>query len=387
MDQKKIGAFLKQLRNEKGLTQEQLAENFHVSTRTISRWETGSNMPDVSMLVEIAEFYDVDVREIIEGERKNEKMDEELKNMANRVADYAGAEKSKLLKWVRVISFFGVALMTLAIILQCIRYEPDLIASGAIVASFEALLAMAITTLYTNGILGKLVQKKGFVRGIQVATILLLVLSLRFMFNVILVVGVALLDYVQPFHKIVGIENYDKQALIEAYSGDMDSVFMTFPDTTERMQNAEFVSCVKTGLFDSDGYFFLKADYDEETFESEVQRLSGITCEMEYRGEKVVKEIKYDESTYQYPAYIASDGYDYVYEYALIDDENQSVVYVLLSYPNYIELVQYRDYLKKNPKEYVLENGKVLENFTIYAHKFAGTDWWTEITDGMETIN
>ena len=79
MDQKKIGAFLKQLRNEKGLTQEQLAENFHVSTRTISRWETGSNMPDVSMLVEIAEFYDVDVREIIEGERKNEKMDEELK--------------------------------------------------------------------------------------------------------------------------------------------------------------------------------------------------------------------------------------------------------------------------------------------------------------------
>lgn len=41
MDQKKIGSFLKTLRKEKGLTQEQLAENLNVSGRTVSRWETG----------------------------------------------------------------------------------------------------------------------------------------------------------------------------------------------------------------------------------------------------------------------------------------------------------------------------------------------------------
>ena len=56
MDQKKIGAFLKALRQEKEMTQEQLAEQLGVSNRTISRWETGSNMPDISLLVEIAEF-------------------------------------------------------------------------------------------------------------------------------------------------------------------------------------------------------------------------------------------------------------------------------------------------------------------------------------------
>ena len=44
MDQRKIGLFLKRLRNEKGLTQEQLAEHFHVSSRTISRWETGVSL-------------------------------------------------------------------------------------------------------------------------------------------------------------------------------------------------------------------------------------------------------------------------------------------------------------------------------------------------------
>ena len=46
MDQKKIGSFLKELRKEKGLTQEQLAELMYVSDRTVSRWETGSNPAD-----------------------------------------------------------------------------------------------------------------------------------------------------------------------------------------------------------------------------------------------------------------------------------------------------------------------------------------------------
>ena len=50
MDQKKIGQFIKELRKEKGITQEKLAETFNVSVRTISRWETGSNMPDISLL-------------------------------------------------------------------------------------------------------------------------------------------------------------------------------------------------------------------------------------------------------------------------------------------------------------------------------------------------
>lgn len=74
MDQRKIGLFLKRLRNEKGLTQEQLAEHFHVSSRTISRWETGNNMPDLALLVEIADYYNVDMREIMNGERKSESM-------------------------------------------------------------------------------------------------------------------------------------------------------------------------------------------------------------------------------------------------------------------------------------------------------------------------
>ena len=71
-----LGAFIAKLRKEKGLTQEQFAEQFNISRRSVSRWETGSNMPDVGLLIEIADFFEVDIREIIDGERKMQISDE-----------------------------------------------------------------------------------------------------------------------------------------------------------------------------------------------------------------------------------------------------------------------------------------------------------------------
>lgn len=95
---KKIGEFLKSLRKDKGLTQEQLAEVFCVSGRTISRWETGTNMPDLSILIQLAEFYNVEVKEILNGERKSENMNKELKETLSKVADYNELKKEKVMK-------------------------------------------------------------------------------------------------------------------------------------------------------------------------------------------------------------------------------------------------------------------------------------------------
>jgi len=103
MNQQKTGELLKRLRKEKGLTQEQLAEKFCISSRTVSRWETGANMPDVTILIELADFYDVDIREIIDGERKSEIMDKETKDTLLKVAEYATEgekrSQSKMLYW------------------------------------------------------------------------------------------------------------------------------------------------------------------------------------------------------------------------------------------------------------------------------------------------
>ena len=73
MDQRKIGSFLKELRQSKGITQEQLAEQLNVSNRSVSRWETGNNLPDLSLLITLADFYDIEVGEIIDGKRKSER--------------------------------------------------------------------------------------------------------------------------------------------------------------------------------------------------------------------------------------------------------------------------------------------------------------------------
>ena len=62
MDLVKTGAFLKELRKEKNITQEELAEQMGVSRRTVSRWETGSNMPDMDVLIDISDFYEIDLR-------------------------------------------------------------------------------------------------------------------------------------------------------------------------------------------------------------------------------------------------------------------------------------------------------------------------------------
>ena len=110
MDLVKIGAFLQTLRKEKGLTQEMLAEQMGVSRRTVSRWETGSNMPDLDILVELSDFYAVDLREILNGERKSEHMNEELKETVLQVADYSNEEKTRLLKrmhWLFIAGLVG----------------------------------------------------------------------------------------------------------------------------------------------------------------------------------------------------------------------------------------------------------------------------------------
>ena len=97
MDQIKTGAFLKELRKEHNLSQEQLADRFNTSSRSISRWENGKTMPDISMMIELAEFYDVDIREILRGERKSDNMNEDLKETLVMVADYTEEEKVKIL--------------------------------------------------------------------------------------------------------------------------------------------------------------------------------------------------------------------------------------------------------------------------------------------------
>ena len=118
MDIKKIGSLLKELRKEKGLTQEQLAEEFYVSSRTVSRWETGSNLPDIDILIGLSEYYNVDIRELLDGERKGMAMEQQDKETILKAADYTAAETGKLMRMMRIIFLIGILTFILYAVLR-----------------------------------------------------------------------------------------------------------------------------------------------------------------------------------------------------------------------------------------------------------------------------
>ena len=127
MDLMKTGRLLQDLRKEKGLTQEQLAEMTGVARRTVSRWETGNNMPDLDILIELSDFYGVDLREILSGERKSEHMNEELKETVLQVADYSNEEKARTLQrmhWMFIAGLIGLAVYLLTIALGLDSTKP-----------------------------------------------------------------------------------------------------------------------------------------------------------------------------------------------------------------------------------------------------------------------
>ena len=157
MDTKKIGAFLKQCRKEKNLTQEQLAEKFEVSARTVSRWETGINMPDLSILVQLAEYYDVEMRELLDGER-SQTMNKEMKETLDKVAVYEEWVKQKALKAGNLAFASMFVIGVLAIIIQMLLMVDTRLVLGEIVTVLVGGILYVAIMVY-NGIWDKCLPK------------------------------------------------------------------------------------------------------------------------------------------------------------------------------------------------------------------------------------
>ena len=158
MDTIKIGNFLRELRKEKNLTQEQLADVFNVSARTVSRWETGSNMPDISILVEIADYYQLDVREILNGERSKELPADT--SALKDVAEYADKEQEKLALHTRIYAIAGIVGMITYLCLRTFGNSDNIIVN--LVASVALILvyaALASSLIYTSARLQTLQRK------------------------------------------------------------------------------------------------------------------------------------------------------------------------------------------------------------------------------------
>ena len=69
MDQLKIGKFIAQMRKEKGLTQRALADKLLISDKTVSKWECGNGLPEVSLMMPLCEILGITVNELLSGKR------------------------------------------------------------------------------------------------------------------------------------------------------------------------------------------------------------------------------------------------------------------------------------------------------------------------------
>ena len=193
MDQIKIGALLKELRKEHELSQEQLAERFNVSSRSVSRWENGNTMPDISIMIELADYYDIDIRDLLRGERKSEKMEENLKETLVMVADYTEADKEKLLNKVYVCGQGTLIISILLMILYFLGFYIDL---GVVLTPFLLILAcgiFAINTLLTGLQLKGRMSKKRNKKLIRITvtiwvvlTVLILIFMVFFLPNILI---------------------------------------------------------------------------------------------------------------------------------------------------------------------------------------------------------
>lgn len=76
MDQGKIGKFIGELRREKKIKQSDLADLLGVTSKTVSRWETGKYMPDLSLFTSISDIFNISLNELISGERITGKKNE-----------------------------------------------------------------------------------------------------------------------------------------------------------------------------------------------------------------------------------------------------------------------------------------------------------------------
>lgn len=70
MNKEKMANLLVQLRKEKGLLQQEVADIFSVTPQAVSKWEKGESIPDIETLTKIVEFYNLSLEELLEGERK-----------------------------------------------------------------------------------------------------------------------------------------------------------------------------------------------------------------------------------------------------------------------------------------------------------------------------
>lgn len=141
MDQIRIGRFIAEARKEKNLTQRQLADALSISNKTISKWECGKGLPEVSLMLPLCAALDVTVNDLLSGERVSP-ADYQTKAEGNMMDLIKENEENRrrMLESVIVVSITVIAVSALIIIASYLNLPT---AVRIIVVAFSIAVAVA----------------------------------------------------------------------------------------------------------------------------------------------------------------------------------------------------------------------------------------------------
>ena len=138
MDQIKTGRFIAEQRKAHGMTQRQLAEKLSVSDKTVSKWECGNGLPEVSLMLPLCELLSINVNELLSGEKLDaDSYKQHAEENMMKLIDERKENKRKLILEVVVVMITLLASCTLIMLSGLLEMESwlrvTLIAIGLVV--------------------------------------------------------------------------------------------------------------------------------------------------------------------------------------------------------------------------------------------------------------
>lgn len=157
MNQQKIGIFIAQCRKEKKLTQVELAEKLGVTDRSVSKWETGKCMPDLSLFKPLCNEFEITINELLSGEKLTkeiyqDKFEENILNTIN-YSNQKIDQKNNILGVLLLVFGFLIILTATAIFPMGAFYSVlgiiiSLIGFSKIIKKLDVLYRVLLNTIF-----------------------------------------------------------------------------------------------------------------------------------------------------------------------------------------------------------------------------------------------
>lgn len=120
MNNVKIGAFIAQLRKSKNMTQRELAEKLNVTDKAVSKWERGISLPDITILPDLSEIFEITITELLNGEKEDkEDNSDNAEGTVLAAIRYADGEVKNKTNNIKIICAASVTLAFIIGIVVC----------------------------------------------------------------------------------------------------------------------------------------------------------------------------------------------------------------------------------------------------------------------------